>query len=68
MNPLDFLMHGGQGGIQVSPSSSASSAPFDNRLVFGNSAPPASSQAVATGVPLFLIGAFALAGIWLWRR
>lgn len=48
----EFLLSGGQGGLSISPSSSANSGLRDSSINFGNSAPS------ATGKDAFLIGTF----------
>ncbi len=61
MNPMDLLIQGGQGGVRITPSSSAATGPVDNRVYFGNSSPS------ATSTNLLMVGGLLLGGLLIFK-
>jgi len=66
MDPITALFSGGSGGLNVAPTSTATSGPINNKLSFGNST--VGSTAAGSTLPLVVTAATALFGLYIWKK
>lgn len=68
MDPVSLLFSGGAGGLTLAPSSTATSGRVDNRLNFGSSAVSIGPTTAGSVLPLAVIGATLLLGLYIWKK
>ena len=66
LDPVSFLLDGGAGGLNISPSSSSNTGAVSNKLSFGNSI--VGSTPGGSVLPLAVTAATFLFGLYIWKK